>query len=138
MNQLRLVIQDDTEAMTDAVRACGGSKVVAGWLWPTIDIYKAQKKLDDCLNANRSEKLSLAENLFILRKAREAGYHSAKHWIDEVTGYLPSEPMEPEVEAAKMQRTAAELIGQLADITARLEKLNVKPSLSSLARGPRR
>jgi hypothetical protein len=56
---------------------------VAKILWPHKPIIEAQRELLDCLNRDRPQKLCIEEFMAVLRMAHDAGFHQAKHWIDE-------------------------------------------------------
>ena len=66
-----------TLALVEAVKALGGSKAVAGKLWPEKPVEAAQRLLLDCLNDDRPAHLSPDHVLLILRMARQAGHHGA-------------------------------------------------------------
>lgn len=124
MNQPALFIEDMQEALREIVRALGGSKAVGPMLWPEKTPDSAAQLLANCLNANRPERLTPEQVFFLFAKARQIGFHAAKRWFDEATGYVPGEPMEPEDERAKLQRMTISAVQELALLTARLEKLN--------------
>lgn len=131
MDQYALIHESLNEALTDAVRALGGSKKVGAALWPAIPMDEAKNRLNACLNITRPEKLSLSEILFILRWAREIGYHGAMHFIGQECGYHV-EPVEPADEHAKLQRDYIEAVKLQAKIAARLEKLAL-PTIKAVA-----
>src|SRR5688572_30837871 len=93
-----LFLEDVFDALRAAVQAAGGAKAVAGKLWPHKPIEQARKELLDALNRDNARKLCVEEVIAVLRIAREAGYHGAKHWIDEAVGYQPTPPQDPKVE----------------------------------------
>lgn len=122
-NQYELIHETLNEAMTDAVRALGGSKKVGILLWPAKPIDEAKNRLNDCLNPARPEKLSLSEILWILRAAREAGYHGAMAFIAQECGYRIPEPVEPADEQAHLMRDYIESVRAQQKIAARLERI---------------
>lgn len=97
-----LFLEDVFDALRAAVQAVGGAKIVAGRLWPAKPIEQARKDLLDCLNRDNGRKLCIEEVIAVLRMAREAGYHGAKHWIDEEIGYQPTNPSDPRVERDRL------------------------------------
>jgi hypothetical protein len=124
--QPQLFYEDVYDVLRAAVQACGGTKVVATKLWPHMPIAEAQRKLLDCLNRERAEKLCIEEFLALLKLAREAGFHQAKHWIDQNTGYQPTAPLDPIVErdrlAEALERAAQSFEGLKQQATNLLER----------------
>jgi hypothetical protein len=118
-----LFLEDVFDALRAAVQAAGGAKAVAGRVWPHKPIEQARKELLDALNRDNARKLCVEEVLAVMRMAREAGYHGAKHWIDAELGYQPSAPSDPKIErdrlADEMAR-AAEQFKALERAVARL------------------
>lgn len=100
--QPQLFYEDVFDVTRAAVHASGGAKAVARILWPHMPIIEAQRKLLDCLNRERPEKLCIEEFMAVLRMARDAGFHQAKHWIDHSTGYQDTPPLDPEVERDRL------------------------------------
>lgn len=96
--------EDVYDALRGIVDRAGGMKVVGTRLWPHFDPATAGRRLSDCLNRERDEKLDPEQFLLLLRIGHEAGYHGAKHWIDNATGYAPSTPVEPEDAIASLIR----------------------------------
>ncbi|MBT2326086.1 hypothetical protein J7E62_27535 [Variovorax paradoxus] len=92
------------DALIECVKKAGGSKVVGKDLWPAMEIESAQRKLLACLNADRHEKLSPEEVLFVLRKAREKGHHGGFAFMAEDLGYAEPVPVEPRDELADLIR----------------------------------
>lgn len=116
--QPQLFYEDIFDVARAAVQAIGGAKKVAAALWPHAPIAEAQRKLLDCLNRERPEKLELEEFMAIMRMAGAAGFHQAKHWFDHETGYRDSEPMDPVVERDRL----AEELARAADNFTRLQR----------------
>ena len=75
------------QALTAAVQHLGGTKQVGALLWPDKTPDSARTRLLDCLNPSRAERLDLTEAMFILRKAKEAGFHAPFAWIAGDVGY---------------------------------------------------
>ena len=124
MNQPALFIDNMNAALAEIVRALGGPKAVGCLLWPTKDPERAAEDVRACLNVHRAERFKPDHVFFLFRRAREAGFHAAKHWFDEATGYAPSEPLEPEDERAKLMRAFNESVALQAQIAARMERLS--------------
>jgi hypothetical protein len=102
MTQGTLFYEDVFDVSRAMVQAAGGTKVVAGNLWPHKPIAEAQRELLDCLNRDRPRKFCIEEFLAIMKMAREAGFHQGKHWIDQDTGYQPTPPTDPKVERERL------------------------------------
>jgi hypothetical protein len=94
------------------------AKVVAGRLWPHKPIEQAKRELLDALNRDNARKLCVEEVMAILRMAREAGYHGAKHWIDQDLGYQPTTPADPKIERDRL----AEELSRAADNFKNLQR----------------
>lgn len=122
--QPELIHESIEDALRDAVRAAGGSKKIGSMLWPAKPLKEAENQVNDCINPMRRDKFSLAELLFILRAAREAGYHGAMSFIAQECGYR-SEPVEPQDEQARLMRDFIEATKMQQKIAARLERLAV-------------
>lgn len=74
-------------AITAAVQYLGGAKVVGVALWPDKTPDSARTRLLDCLNPNRSERLDLSESMFILKRAKDKGFHAPFQWLAGEIGY---------------------------------------------------
>lgn len=95
-NSLPLFLEDIYDALRAAVQALGGAKTVAARLWPHKPVEQARKELLDALNRDNPRKLDAEEVLAVLRMAREADFHGAKHWIDAALGYETTPPTTPD------------------------------------------
>lgn len=100
--QPQLFYEDVYDVLRAAIQAAGGTKTVAGKLWPHKPINEAQRELLDALNRERPRKLDAEEIIAVLRMAGEAGFHAAKHWIDHAIGYQPTQPLDPIVERDRL------------------------------------
>jgi hypothetical protein len=112
-----------SEALKQAVIRLGGSKVVAGWIWPEKSVDVAAKLLCNCLDENRAEKLSPDQAMFILRKAKDAGYHDAMHFFCESIGYSHPLPIEPRDEKAELQKRFINAAEEMKNLMAKLGAL---------------
>lgn len=126
-----LFLEDVFDALKAAVQACGGAKVVAGRLWPAKPIEQARKDLLDCLNRDNDRKLCIEEALAVLRMAREAGYHQAKHWIDEELGYQPAPPADPKIERDRLADELARAADSFKNLQRAAERL-LEPGLKAV------
>jgi hypothetical protein len=114
------VYESELDALRSAVAALGGKKVIAARLWPAKPVEVAARELADALNPERDRKLELHEATRILRWARDAGFHAAKHFFDHAAGYEHSSPRAPEEEKAHAVRDLRE---QLASMQAQMARL---------------
>jgi hypothetical protein len=75
------------DALKAAVTALGGTKQVGPILWPDLAADAAGRRLLDCLNDNRPEKLDLSQVMLILRLAKEAGCVAPFQWVAMECGF---------------------------------------------------
>jgi hypothetical protein len=113
-----------SEALVECVRACGGSKQVGPLLWPEKTPDAAQRLLLDCLNDDRPAKLSPEQLLFVLRLARQRGFHGGINYIAGELGYGTPVPIEPRDEIADLQRQYIEASRNMVRMAERIDKLN--------------
>ncbi len=118
--------EDDLDAIRDAVRAVGGTKVVGHSLRPDIAPDQAGAWLKDCLNAERREKLALSQVLKILRMAHDAGHHAPAQFLASEMGYAV-QVIEPVDEIAALQRTFIESVSTQRHLIDRMERLTRPP-----------
>jgi hypothetical protein len=123
-NSLPLFLEDVYDALKAIVAALGGTKEVAGRLWPHKPIEQARKELLDALNRDNPRKLDAEETLALLRMAREAGFHQAKHWIDAELGYEPSMPIVPSVQRDRLADELARAAEHFANLTKAVERIS--------------
>ena len=118
-----------TEAIKDTINACGGTKTVAGKLWPEKAPDAAHRLLLSCLNDDRPERLSPEQLMFVLRMGRERGVHVGITYILRELGYADPQPVEPVDELAELQRNYIESVQQQVRLAARMERLMGMPTL---------
>ena len=98
-------------------------------LWPEKPIEKAQRDLLDHLNDDRPHKLSFDQIVFILRKAKEAGYHDGMNYFCADVGYSSPTPIPTVDELADLMRDfnkrAAVQAAASARIEAAMQRLNL-------------
>lgn len=130
--QSQLFYESIYEAMTDLVRALGGPKKVGPMLWPDKSIDAAAQLLRDSINSHRKERLNQEQTMFLLRKAREIGWHAAINFICEQVGYSAPTPIEPQDQVAALQRAYVESVRQQKQITERMERLMSGPQIRAI------
>lgn len=111
------------EALVAAVKALGGSKVVACRMWPDLGADQAQRKLLDALNPDRPHHLTPEQMVFVMRLAREAGHHGMMHFLAEELSYTPPQPVAPRDEADELRRQVLEMGRALQQTLERLDGL---------------
>jgi hypothetical protein len=117
MSQQQLFYEDVFDVLTAAVKHAGGSKEVAEKLWPSKAVLQAQKELLDCLNRDSPRKLCIEEFMSVLKMAREAGFHQAKHWIDHETGYQSTPPLDPVIERDRLAESLQHAAQHFQELT---------------------
>lgn len=124
VTQDQLFYEDVFDVAKAAIAHAGGAKKVAGILWPAKAQQQATKELLDCLNRESPRKLCIEEFLAVLKLAREAGFHQAKHWIDTELGYQPTMPSDPIVERDRLAERMAQMTEAFKEMTRAAERLN--------------
>lgn len=119
--------EDINDALRQAVKALGGNKAVGVKLWPEKTATAAAQSMSDCLNPERREKLSPEQVVFILRMAREKGYHAAMQFIAFDTGYKAT-PVDPQTQKEQLQERFIAAVEDLHDIKAQILRLQGRAS----------
>lgn len=121
MEQQQLFFEDTNDALRHVIQACGGAKAIGAALFPHIeDPAMAGRRLMDCLNGERPEKLDLPQVIAILRIGHEYGCHVAMHYLCKATGYTQPEPVEREDERAALQRQFITSVTELRQLANRI------------------
>lgn len=126
MEQQALFHEDINDALRAAVKSCGGTKKVAGQLWPEKTLADAQSYLNDCLNTARPAKLSQEQVLLLLKWAKQAGCHDAINYICEQAGYSHPQPIEPEDELSKMLREYLDIEHRRGQLQPKIEEARLR------------
>lgn len=121
------------EALIDCIKAAGGSKQVGPLLWPEKAPDAAQRLLLDCLNDERSAKLSPEQVMLVLRMARQKGHHEGMNYIAGELGYGTPVPVDPKDEAADLLRQALAAAEQSRKTAERLERVVARLGLQAVA-----
>lgn len=130
--QDELFHEDINAAIGHAIAALGGPKRVGAELWPTMTVDAAGRRVADCLNPDRTQQFHPSDLLWILKASRTAGVHSAMAFICREAGYADPQPVEPEDEAAELQRQFIASQQAMNQILKRMEKLTL-PKVRSIA-----
>jgi hypothetical protein len=132
--QTELFYESVEQALDAAIMACGGRKKIASEMWPDKPQRDAHNLMDACLNPERREKFAPYQVLFILRRAREAGFHDAKHYLDAETGYEKSTPLDPAVQEDKLAAAISDASRTLALLIRQAEALQTRTNPLTIAR----
>jgi len=116
---------DWSDALDGVVHALDGYKKVGVLLRPELETKPeaAAQWLRDCLNPEKRERLNPDQVFMLLRLARAANYHAAKHWMDSELGYEQGKPVNAKDELVNLQTRGADLIRELRAVTDRMERL---------------
>ncbi len=123
--QIPLFYDSYEDAIRDCVTALGGFKKVGNMLWPAMAADDAGRKLAACLNTDKREKLDPNELCLIRREARKAGIHILAHYEARDAGYSEPQPLNPEDEAAQLQREFIAAVKGLEALQARMARVAV-------------
>ena len=120
--QTPLWYDTDADAINAAIAASGKTfKQVASALWPSMKMDSAYARLKNCLNADRDEKLSFTEVIFICRET--GNFDPIMHACDELSLHRPT-PKVPADEHAELMQTIARQQASLLQTMQRLERKN--------------
>jgi hypothetical protein len=122
-NSLPLFVEDVFDALKAGVQFMGGAKLVAAQLWPNKPVEQARKDLLDCLNRDNDRKLDAEDILALLRMYRISGYHGAKHYIDEDTGYEPTAPKDPAVQRDRLADALERATSTFEELTRQAKQI---------------
>ena len=120
------IFADELAALTAQVQALGGNKVVGGKLWPDMTAEAVQKRMSNCCNDSRAERLSPSQLLMVMRLGREAGVHILPEYLLAESGYECPVPLTPEDERVSITQT-------LGDLMTRLERLHAMDKKKGMA-----
>ena len=125
MEQEALFHEDLNGALGHVISALGGAKDVGVQLWPSLSADTAGRKVSHCLNHDHAQQFHPQEVIWLLSEARKRGVHSAMSYICREVGYADPQPIEPEDEAAALQRLFVEAVNTQAQILKRMERLSL-------------
>lgn len=111
------------DALKSVARSLGGAKALGHKLRPDLDPDAAGRWLLDCINSERSEKLSLSQVMLILRMGHDAGCHAGMDFIARDCGYSEPTPITPEDEQDELMRDFIAAAKLQADTAARMERI---------------
>lgn len=123
--QIPLIIDTLNDAVRDTARILGVKKI-AKELWPAKGEEAAARYLNDCLNADREQKLSGEEMLLIARRGREIGCYLITSFINAETGFSPPQPIDPDDQKAELQRKFIERADSLMAMAATIKRIGAR------------
>lgn len=121
--QHRLFHEDIYEALKTDVQACGGAKKVGSALFPEKAADKAGELLNNCLNSDRPEKLSVEQVILLKKIAKQHGSFATVFFECDEIGLSHPTPIEPEDEKARLQREFIASVQMLEKIRGRMAAL---------------
>lgn len=133
MDQDPLFYDDEIDAIRDAVRILGGGKIVGPMLWPEKKPDIGSRSLADALNVNRAERLTPAQFMFVMRLARQKGYHGPWRWVCSEVGYK-ADPIDPEDEKTRLLRENKLLLERVIAAQERIARLEAADAPTSVRR----
>lgn len=120
--QHELFIESMSDALSEIVYQLGGAKKVGSMLWPEKTMKASSNLLNDCLNNDNPNKLSLEQIDLLLKEARRLNIHIFAKYIGDTYGYQFT-PISPEDEKAELQKQVVKAVNDLKPMITRLEKL---------------
>ena len=114
---------DELEAARATVKSLGGAKKVGPIFWPEKSPENAGRYMLDCLNASRSERLTPAQVLLLMRMGREVGVHCLAEYFMAEAGYQRPVPINPDAEAAVLAHQIDSVFDRASDLLGRLERI---------------
>lgn len=125
--QQALFHEDLLAALGHTISALGGNKKVGAALWPSLSPDAAGRKVAACLNSDHAQHFHPCDIVWLLREARKIGSHSAMSYLTQECGYATPQPMDPEDEAAELQRQFIQSVKNQERIVKQLERLTNLP-----------
>lgn len=117
-------IESINDALGAAVRALGGAKKVGAMLKPAKPMDEAKNWVNDCLNANRDVFFHPEHVQFLLREAKQVGFHGSMNFVCSDAEYTAPQPIEPEDEKAQLMREFIEATKQQKINIEKLERMS--------------
>jgi hypothetical protein len=119
--QLSLMQEAIEDAIKEVARVVGGTKVLAGALWPTK--ANSHTHFLDCLNPERPAKLSPSELMVVAKIGRERDCHAVMQFLVQEIGYEMPKPADLEKSIDEISSRIADGMDFLRAEMPRLEKL---------------
>lgn len=110
------------DALRAALQAIGGAKKVGILIWPDKSVDESARRLLDCLNPTRSEKLDYTQIMYIFREAKNVGCHAPFAWFASEIGY-DVKPVTRAEEVDRLTQVVEQSSKQLSAAVAALERI---------------
>ena len=134
MDQTSLWHETLEDALGDVVRALGGPKKVGALLWPALPVEDAARKINHCLDRDKSNKLSADELLLILKEGRRIKCLTALAFINRACDCSDPIPTDPETETARLMRQYVEAQKLIVALGEKIEaRMSESPMLRRVA-----
>lgn len=122
----RAALRDDCKAAADNSPAW--AKEIGHLLWPGKDPLEAGRRLTDCTNPNRDDRLSDEEERLVMRlSVQKRGFSAAHDFITDEIAMERSKPKDRVDEASELMARGERLLAELRVITERQERLMRSP-----------
>lgn len=121
------------DALKAAIMSQRGYKAVGAKLWPDAAPEAAARKLAHCVDASRLERLSPSQVVFVLRGAREIGYHEPMNFFAADIGYK-AEPVTEQDQMVDMHDQFKAGLTMMAELATRMERAAKRVSAAGAAR----
>lgn len=126
MNQQSLWHETPEDALRALVDALGGPKVVGGAMFPEKSLEDARRLVLKWCDPDRIEKPGLDHLLLLMRKGRDSGCHVFASYLLTNAGYDEPRAVEPQDEAAELQRAFIKSVEQQKTLLERLQRVQVR------------
>jgi len=110
------------DALRAVVKALGGYKAVGVRMRPELPMEQAKDWVRHCLDASRRERFTPDQVLWLLREARQVGFHAAMDFLAADTGYQAS-PVDVQAQVQSIEASIASTLEDLNRRVAHLTKL---------------
>lgn len=111
------------DALREDIAACGGPKVVAPELWSELTPDAAHRRLLDCLNETRPERLDPDRLRKLLKMARAKGSRAGINWLLRDLEGEDFRPVEPADKREQLQREFVAATRSLVAMASQIERL---------------
>lgn len=130
--QTELFYEDIYSAYRSGIEHCGGAKRVGQRLFPEKSPDAAGHYLMACINPARNEKMSEEQRLLLLKIFRENAFHGAMYFLCDDVMYERPRTVEPEDEAAEIQRAMDATMDRLDHLFKRYERIQQASAIRSV------
>jgi len=114
--------EDILDALKADIAALGGPKEVGALLWPEKSVAAARGLLLDCVNPDRSQRLTPDQVSFLIREARNVGSFCTIAYICQSANLTIPTPIEPDDERARLQKEFIKAEDKLETIKSQLSR----------------